>query len=250
MIGMGLDAPHGVPEGAGAAESSLAIPDRTAALARLAAGIAHELRNPLAVVLARVQLLQLTLRSGQALSPERLERALGAVEEQALRASKIIENLSSFARPRAPETSAVDVPDVVTHALAILRHRMPDRGLGVEVEVRPEAKVLSADRGQLLTALTQIVLNAIEAMPSGGALRIRAVRTDNAVEISVADTGPGIAVHDVPRIFDPFFSTKPSAAGLGLCVAQTIVESHGGSLRLERTEPPGAEFVMTLPTAS
>jgi signal transduction histidine kinase len=247
MVGMTPAAPAGTPADPDAPESSAISPDRMAALARLAAGIAHELRNPLAVVLARVQLLQLTLKSGKPLPAAKLERALQAVEEQALRAAKVIENLSGFARPRPPEPAAVDLPEMVAHALALLRHRMPECGLGVDVDIRPEAKALVADRGQLLTALTQLILNAVEAMPSGGLLRIRAVRSDGATEISVTDSGPGIAVPDTSRIFDPFFSTKASAAGLGLCVAQTIAESHGGSLRLERSESSGAEFVLTIP---
>jgi signal transduction histidine kinase len=222
-------------------------PDRIAAATRLAAGVAHELRNPLAVVLARVQLLQLTLRSGKPLPQAKLEHALRTVEEQALRASKVIDSLSSFTRPRAPEIALVDLPDVVAHVVAQSRGRMPPSGLTLDVSIEPDSEALLADRTQLLTALGQLVLNAIEAMPSGGHLRIGARRGTDGIDISVADTGPGIARNDVARIFDPFFSTKPSAAGLGLCVAQTIAESHGGTLRLVRSEPTGAEFVLSLP---
>jgi signal transduction histidine kinase len=247
MVGMPFEAPRDAPVVADVADGGLAHSDRTAALARLAAGIAHELRNPLAVVLARVQLLQLVLRSGQPLSPERLEGALRAVEDQALRASKVLENLSSFARPRPPQLSTVDLPDLIGYAMTLLRPHIPETGFSVEVDVQPEAKALQADRGQLLTALSQVVLNALEAMPSGGALRIGAELTEGAVEIRVADSGPGIAAGDRSRIFDPFFSTKASAAGLGLCVAQTIAEAHGGSLRLERCEGSGAAFVLILP---
>jgi signal transduction histidine kinase len=250
MVGMSVEASRHTPADAAGAQFLPTHPDRTAALARLAAGIAHELRNPLAVVLARVQLLQLTLKSGKPLPPAKLEQSLRAVEEQALRASKVIENLSSFARPRAPELGLVDLPDMISRVLTLLRHRMPETGFSVEVDVRPDAKALLADAGQLLTALTQLVLNGIEAMPAGGVLRIRAQRTDGSIEISVTDSGPGIAQHDAPRIFDPFFSTKTSAAGLGLCVAQTIAESHGGALRLDHAGTAGAEFVLALPVRS
>lgn len=222
-------------------------PDRTAGLARLAAGMAHELRNPLAVVLARVQLLQLMLQSGRPVPREKLAEVLGAIEEQALRASRVIETMTGFARPRAPAIGPVDLPDVVAHVLALVGQRLQDAGITVEVSVLPEVTSVAADRAQLVTALDQLVLNAIEAMPGGGRLRIHARRRAGAVEIAVADDGGGIGASDAPRIFDPFFSTKPAAAGLGLCVAQTIAEAHGGSLRLERSEPTGAEFVISLP---
>jgi signal transduction histidine kinase len=222
--------------------------DRSDLIARLAAGIAHELRNPLAVILARVQLLQLALKGGKPLPAARLEQSLGAVEDQALRASRVIENLSAFARPRPPEPAAVDLVGLVEHVLTQLQSRLPaGQGIAIDVEIRPEATSLVADRGQLATALSQLVVNAVEAMPGGGTLRIRADRREGSVEIRVADSGPGVAPHDAARIFDPFFSTKPSGSGLGLCVAQTIAEAHGGTVRLVRSGAVGSEFVLVLP---
>jgi len=218
------------------------------ALARLAAGIAHELRNPLAVILARVQLLQLAIRDGKPPEREKLERTLRTVEEQAVRASNIIESLSIFARPRRPDLRSVDLVETVDHVLAALRGRMPAGArVATEVDVASEARALVADRDQLAAALTQLVTNALDAMPDGGVLRVRARRADGATEIVVADTGPGVPEHDAPRIFDLFFSTKPAAAGLVLCVARTIAEAHGGSLRLRAPGRRGAEFVLSLP---
>jgi len=246
---MSVEAPGSAPAG----EERVALvarltAEKSEALGRLAAGIAHELRNPLAVILARVQLLELGLKNGKAPEPERLERALCTIEEQAFRASKIIESLSVFARPRVPEINPIDLGETVGHVLASLRTRMPQgAALLTNVVIPPEARTLLADRDQLTTALTQLVVNALEAMPSGGRLEIRARRADGTIDIAVADTGGGVASHDAPRIFDPFFSTKPAAAGLGLCVAQTIAESHGGTVRLAAASAAGAEFVLTLP---
>ncbi|HEV8642995.1 MAG TPA: ATP-binding protein [Methylomirabilota bacterium] len=246
---MSVEAPGSAPAGEErAALVARLTAEKSEALARLAAGIAHELRNPLAVILARVQLLELGLKNGKALEPERLERALRTIEEQAFRTSKIIESLSVFARPRVPEIHPIDLGETVGHVLASLRTRMPqDAALLTNVVISPEARTLLADPDQLTTALTQLVVNALEAMPSGGRLEIRARRADGTIDIAVADTGPGVAPHDAPRIFDPFFSTKPAASGLGLCVAQTIAESHGGTVRLAAARAAGAEFVLTLP---
>jgi len=241
------------PSSASASEESTALAarllaEKTAALARLAAGIAHELRNPLAVILARVQLLELAMKGGKPLPPGKLEMTLRTVGEQAVRASKIIESLSIFARPRSPELGSVDLAEIIGHVLAAVRPHMPeDSTVTTEVDVAPEARSVVADHTQLTTALGQLTINALQAMPDGGVLRIRAYSRNGTVEISVADTGSGVAHHDAPRIFDPFFSTKPAGAGLGLCVAQTIAEAHGGSVRLVASGGPGAEFMLLLP---
>jgi len=247
---MSVEAAHG---SASASEEATAVAarllaEKTAALARLAAGIAHELRNPLAVILARVQLLEISLKSGKPLPSGKLEMTLRTVGEQAVRASKIIESLSIFARPRSPELGPVDLTQTITHVLATLRDRMPaDVAIATEIAIAPDARHFVADPEQLTTALTQIVMNALQALPEGGTIRIRAERRAGFIEIAVGDTGAGVAIHDAPRIFDPFFSTKPSGAGLGLCVAQTIAEAHGGNVRLVASGGPGAEFIMALP---
>ena len=245
-----------VPGSAPAAEEAAALvarlsAEKTSALARLAGGIAHELRNPLAVILARVQLLALTMKSGQTIDPAKLERTLITVEEQAVRASKVIESLSIFARPRTPARQRVELAEIVGQVLGALRAQLPqDVSLRTDVQIAPDIQTVFADPVQLTTALSQMVVNAIEAMPDGGTLCIRVTRCPGAIEIAVADTGPGVAERDAPRIFDPFFSTKEAAAGLGLCVAQTIAESHGGGVRLVAVGGPGAEFVLRLPFGS
>lgn len=214
---------------------------------RLAAGVAHELRNPLAVILARVQLLQLGLRTGKPPDGDKLARTLGAIEEQALRASKIIDNLSSFARPRPPELAPVDPDEMIREVLTHLGERFEAARVAVELDVAPDVGTIVADRAQLQTALAQLLLNALEAMPEGGHVRVRARRNGASVELSVADDGPGVARADAARIFEAFVTTKRGAAGLGLCIAQAIAAAHGGGIRLVAAGGPGAEFVLTLP---
>jgi len=239
-----------VDAGSAAAETAALLTrltaDKSAALARLAAGVAHELRNPLAVILARAQLLALGLRQGRPIDQGKIESVLKTIEEQALRASRIIESLSTFARPRQPEVAPVDVGAVVEDVLAVLRARAEAVHARVDVTVEGGPLTVSADREQLTTALTQLVVNALEAVDAGGRLAVHARRAGDRVELAVRDSGPGVAAHDAERIFDPFFSTKPAAAGLGLCVAQTIAEAHGGALRLVEAGA-GAEFVLALP---
>jgi signal transduction histidine kinase len=216
------------------------------AVARLASGVAHELRNPLAVILARVQLLRLGLRRGSLPDADKLSRVLVTIEEQAVRAAKIIENLSVFAR-RPPELAPLDLAEAVTQVMGTLRERLQTAGIDAEVEVPDPCRTIVADRGQLSAALGQLLTNALEAMPSGGRIAVRARRAAGAVEISVTDTGSGVTAQDAARIFEPFYSTKPGAAGLGLCAARTIAECHGGTVTLVAPGGPGAEFVLSLP---
>jgi signal transduction histidine kinase len=214
---------------------------------RLAAGVAHELRNPLAVILARVQLLQLGLRTGKLPDGDKLAQTLSAIEEQAVRASKILDNLSIFARPRPPELAPVVLEEKVRATLEVLGPRLEAAGVSATIDVAADARTLVADGAQLQAALTQLVLNAIEAMPGGGHVRVSVRRKGARIELSVADDGPGVAAEDAARIFEAFVSTKRGAAGLGLSIVQTIAASHGGDLHLVAAGGPGAEFVMSLP---
>lgn len=217
------------------------------AAARLAAGIAHELRNPLAVILARVQLLRLAVQSPSPLDRDKLARTLTTIEEQTLRASRVIENLAAFARPRPPARERLDVAELLEQVLGLLASRLAQAGVTAVVEVASDARTLEADRAQLVTVLSHLLGNALEATPPGGRLEVRTSRADGRVEIHVLDGGPGVAPEDAPHIFEPFFSTKPGAAGLGLAAARTIAEAHGGSLWLRAAGGPGAEFILSLP---
>jgi signal transduction histidine kinase len=246
---MSVEAPGGAPAGPRDAPGAGA-PEDGSLVTRLAASVSHELRNPLAVILARVQLLQLGLRLGKPVDSDKLVHTLSAIEEQALRASRIVDNLSSFARPRPPQLGPVDLAELVQQVLSALQGRLQSSGVSVEVEVGPEVPTVTADRLQIQTALAQVLHNAIDAMPDGGRVRIGVRRSPNGVEVSVADGGPGVPREDAARIFEAFVSTRRGAAGLGLCIAQTIAAAHGGAVRLVEAGVPGAEFVLSLPVGS
>jgi signal transduction histidine kinase len=243
---MSVEAPGGAPAGPRDAPGARA-PEDGSLVTRLATSVAHELRNPLAVILARVQLLQLGLKVGKPPDSDKLAHTLSAIEEQALRASRIVDNLSSFGRPRPPQLAPVDLAETVQQVLAAVHGRLQGAGVTVAVEVAPDVPTITADRVQIQTALAQLVHNAIDAMPDGGRVRIGVRRSANGVEVSITDSGPGVAREDAARIFEAFVSTRRGAAGLGLSIAQTIAAAHGGAIRLVAAGVPGAEFVLSLP---
>src|SRR5262249_62234314 len=170
----------------------------------------------------------MAMKGGKPLPPGKLEMTLRTVGEQAVRASKIIESLSIFARPRSPELKSVDLRETIGHVLSDIRAHMPQDGtVTTDVDVASEAMTVVADRGQLTTALKQLTLNALQAMPDGGRLRIRARGGDGHVEVIVADTRTGVAPPDAPRVFDPFFSTPPPGPGLRVRGAHTLAPGPG-----------------------
>jgi signal transduction histidine kinase len=242
---MSMEARSGAP--AGPPDPSASTVGEASLVNRLATGVAHELRNPLAVILARVQLLQHGLRNGKLPEGDKLVRILTTIEDQAVRATTIIDNLAVFAHPRPPELAQVQVNAAVGEVLQRLGGRLERAGVTVDIDIASDAAMIVADSPQLQSALGHLVVNAIEAMSSGGHLHVRSRRSADGVELSIADSGPGVPREDASRIFEAFFSTKRGAAGLGLSIVQTIAASHGGAIRLVEAGVPGGEFVLSLP---
>jgi signal transduction histidine kinase len=192
-----------------------------------------------------------TLRDAQARArpdfAEIFDEGTRAIAEEVRRLKRIVDEFSRFARLPAPERSAVVPAELVDAVLALF----PTAPQGVELvrELEPGLPAVLADRDQILQVLLNLVRNALDAMPSGGRLALRAGRAGEAVRFSVTDTGPGIAPEDLPRIFEPYFTTKEGGTGLGLAIAQRIAEEHGGRLGAESTPGAGATFTLELPVA-
>jgi len=222
--------------------------DRLDALSRFAAGAAHEINNPLAVISGRAQLLV-----SQASSPEHI-RALEAIIGQSRRISKIVNDLMQFARPTGVKASLVGAPYLMHQVLAPMRERFAQKQIEIVEHYARELPRVRVDRHQLERGFINVLLNAEQAMQrAGGTLTVEVqVGTNNAVEILMRDTGPGIAPEHLGRIFDPFFTTRESqegSTGLGLTVCRSIVEAHGGRVTVSSRLGEGALVKIALPAA-
>jgi len=229
------------------AQAALIQSEKMAAFGQLGAGIAHEIKNPLAGVLG---LVQLTSRSMPNDDPTKA--ALATIEKETKRCRTIIDHLLRFARPEKVAREPVALAPVVADAVALTRHTMGTHGIELKIDVPDTLPTVHASANQVQQVLMNLVMNADQAMEDRG----RGIVTisaqagpDRFVEIRVADNGPGIPKAARERIFDPFFTTKPAGkgTGLGLSVSYGIIRDHGGTIRVESEPGQGATFVIRLP---
>lgn len=220
--------------------------ERLAATGELAAGVAHEIRNPLAAIVNATTLL--AARDG--LSEEEHASTLDAVRTEARRLNRILSQFLLFARPPAPERRPADVAEVVSRVAALIgEDRARAASVVLEVRIDDSLPPFPFDPDQLTQVLWNVALNGVEAMEGRGRLRFDVERVSGDVVISVADTGHGIRPEDRARVFDPFYSRKPAGSGLGLTIAQRIVTAHGGRMELDSIPGHGTRVTIALPFA-
>jgi signal transduction histidine kinase len=221
--------------------------ERLAAAGELAAGVAHEIRNPLAAIVNATSLLD----GHDALTPEERTSTLDAVRKEARRLNRILSDFLVFARPREPKRLPGDIREVVDHVAALIRED-PARARLVELSTRVDAAVptFAFDADQLTQVLLNVALNGVEAMGGRGRLSLEVGRSNGHVTIAVADTGRGIAPEERGRVFEPFFSKKPGGTGLGLTIVRRIVAAHGGNIDIQSEPGQGTRFTIALPLAS
>jgi len=225
-------------------ERRLERKDRLEALGEMAAGVAHEIRNPLGGIRLYASLLERELAD----RPE-ARRTVGKVISGVDHLNRIVEDLLAFTKEIVPEPRAMDLREVVEQALELAAPKIDSSGARV-LRRLPAGRVgVVADPGLLMRVFLNLIINAAEAMPEGGELTV-SVRRPAAGEttVEVADTGPGIAPEKARKIFNPFFSDKPGGTGLGLAIAHRIVEAHGGEISFANRFSGGAIFTVTLPS--
>jgi signal transduction histidine kinase len=224
--------------------------ERLAAVGELAAQIAHEIRNPLGAISNSVGVLRrdLDLRGDD-------RRLLEVVHEEAERLESIIADFLKFARPRPIHRTPQNLAEMLDDLLLLLSQKRPlDREkshIRIEKNYDPELPAANVDAAQTREALWNLLVNAVEAMSSGGVLEVAVRGTgDGAVEVIVSDTGKGIRKEDLARIFEPFHTTKADGTGLGLAIVQRIIDAHGGEVSVSSDEGRGSAFRLRFPLSS
>jgi C4-dicarboxylate-specific signal transduction histidine kinase len=223
-------------------ERDLLRAEQMAAVAQVATGVAHELRNPLTSIKLLVQ-ENLRELASRGMPADDLE----IVVQEIRRMERSLESFLEYARPRPPRRAACNLHDIIQRTLALIEGRANRQHVQREFH-RPETTLtVEADCDQLQQLLVNLMLNALDAMPHGGMLQIEVAVAAGQVKLSVCDTGPGIAAEILPKLFQPFVTSKEAGLGLGLVVSQRIAEEHGGTLHGLNRPGGGASFVLSLP---
>jgi signal transduction histidine kinase len=227
--------------------------ERLAALGRLAAGIGHELKNPLSVIASRVRMLQSYIAKGQIATSDLLSRNLGGLDSASQRMQDIMKGLSTYAKPSKPEPTRLSMGELLSATEELVEYEGRKRDVKITVDAPVPMPTVLGDRSQLMQVLVNLSMNAIEAMDKGGDLRLRARVHDNgaAVRTEIEDTGPGMSPEALAKIWDPFYTTKAEGTGLGLSIVRGIVADHEGATLDVKSEPGrGTTFILTMPIAS
>ena len=229
-------------------ESQLSQAEKLSSVGLLAAGVAHEVNTPLAVISSYAQML-----AKQVNGDNKQSALLDKITKQTFRASEIVNSLLNFSRTSGAEFAAVDLNRVIKDTLTLLEHQFKTARVNVHQELTPDLPPIHGNTGKLQQVFLNLFLNAKDAMPGGGTLTISTVN-GHRVQVKVSDTGTGIAQEHIHRIYDPFFTTKnkpksghSGGTGLGLSVTYGIIQEHAGKIRVDSTPGQGTTFIMEFP---
>jgi len=228
--------------------------EKLAAVGRLAAGVVHEINNPLATIAACAEALEHRVQEGafnETEAVEDLNEYLGLIKSEAFRCKSITTGLLDFSRMRAIDRRPLDIAETLQSSANLLSHQKRGVGIEIKVDINETLQLVNADGGQIQQAVIALGTNAIDAMPDGGTLVLRAFNQANSVVVEIGDSGVGIAADNLSKIFEPFFTTKEvgRGTGLGLAVCYGIVTDHGGRLSVRSSLGVGTTFSILLPAA-
>lgn len=225
-------------------EQRLVQTDKLSSIGLLAAGVAHEVNTPLAVISTYAQMLTKQIQGDDPKS-----KLLDKIAKQTFRASEIVNSLLNFSRTSKTDFEELDINRVVRETLSLIEHQLEKSGVKVEVQASGSLPPVRGNSGKLQQVFLNLFLNARDAMDEGGTLRVSTAEGDGQARIQVSDTGRGIAADDLSRIYDPFFTTKGArkGTGLGLAVTYGIIREHGGTIDVKSTPGKGTTFTVDLP---
>lgn len=229
------------------AERKLLQAERLSLMGQMVASIAHEIKNPLGSIKGAVQIL------GDKSTPEHDRKEFTSIiEKEVDRLDNVVKEYLTFARPTPPKSEIIDINQIL---LAVIKQmKFQGNELNVAIAFEPETiPRIKGDPDKLRELFINVILNSMQAMPGGGRIDINCCKTVQEsrpwVEIKISDTGPGIAIENLSRIFEPFFSTKAQGTGLGLATAKAVVDDHNGKIRVESDSGKGTKFVISFPVS-
>jgi two-component system, sporulation sensor kinase E len=221
--------------------------ERLNALMFLAAGVAHEIGNPLNSLHIHLQLMERSVQKLQDGAKEELEQSIEVARSEVNRLDSIVTQFLKAIRPSRPQLRPENINTIVEEAVRFFTPELQDRDIVVEQELRSDLPLLQLDRDQMKQAFYNVIKNSVEAMHHHGTLRIRTDLDDTHVIIQFIDSGSGMSAEKLSRVFEPYFTTKPSGTGLGLLIVRRIVREHGGELSIESSEGKGLTLTIRLP---
>jgi len=218
--------------------------EKMVSIGRLSAGVANEINNPLTTILTSAMLSQ------EEVDPESsVYQELQTISNEALRCRKIVKSLLDFSRQTRPSKKKSNLNEVVQESFVLTRKQAAFNDVSVSVEFEENLPLVNIDQDQIQQTMINLVLNAIEATPPGGSVKLKTgyIPGSKEVQVEVTDTGVGIAPENINKIFEPFFTTRESGTGLGLSISQGIIEQHGGTIEVKSQLGKGTSFVISLP---
>ena len=221
--------------------------ERLNALTLLAAGVAHEIGNPLNSLHIHLQLMERAVQKLHDGAKGELQQSIDVARSEVDRLDSIVTQFLRAIRPSRPQLRPENLNTIIEEAVRFFAPEIQDRDIVVEQELRSDLPLLQLDRDQMKQAFYNVIKNSVEAMKRHGTLRIRTDLDDTHIVISFADTGGGMSAENLSRVFEPYFTTKPSGSGLGLLIVRRIVREHGGELSIESSQGKGLTLTIRLP---